>query len=273
MFLADNDLNALPDNIFDGLGLTTLSLYGNRFTADTGLPNGIFDDVLDTLGTITMEATVGSRGFVVDQTVRDAHFVCPRPDADAIVAATADVSDCLRVTSAQFNAYVQTDATLSALAVSPGVLAPAFAPEVTIYTVDVANGVASVTVTSTATQAVAGAAITINGAEVTSGSASNPIDLTAGTPEVIPVLVTAADGATTLTYTVTVTRAALPVVSLEVPRIDTLAEGGGVIELVVSLDEASEGRRAGAIGQLADGAVRDAGQRDLRAGLRCFDSG
>ena len=66
----------------------------------TTLPAGVFDDVLDTL------SPIGST-FFVDDIVRRAHFVCSRADADAIVAATAGVDDCLRITSAQLNIALQ----------------------------------------------------------------------------------------------------------------------------------------------------------------------
>ena len=102
------------------------------------------------------------------------------------------------------------DATLSALTISDGILDPAFDPATTTYTVAVAGNVASVTVTPTATQNNA-ATITVNTAAVTSGSASSAIDLpTPGTPVTVTIEVTAADGATTETYTLMVTRATVP---------------------------------------------------------------
>ena len=201
--LTSNLLSSLPVGIFNGLdSLTTLGLNGNTFTANTGLPAGVFDDILDNLGGI---ATSGSTGFIIGQRVRDAHFVCSRDDADAIVAATSDVSDCLRITSAQFDAYNLTDATLSALTLSDGDLDPVFDSATTTYTVSVANSVTSVTVTPIATNA-DDATITVNAADVTSGDASDASALTIGTPLDIPIVVTAADGTTTMTYTVTVTR-------------------------------------------------------------------
>ena len=205
--LDDNDLDVLPATIFDGLErLSTLRMYANSFTADTGLPAGIFDDVLDTLSAITTDTNLS--GFVIDQTVRAAHFVCSRPYFAAIVAVTDDVTDCLRISSAQFNTaspLVRMDATLSGLTLSDGTLDPVFVPGTTTYTVSVDNSVTSVTVTPTATVAVA--TITVNGDTVTSGSASDAIDLTAGAPMVIPIVVTAADTTTTQAYTVTVNRA------------------------------------------------------------------
>ena len=96
--LVGNDLTTLSPDVFDRLSaLEYLGLGGNFLTT---LPAGVFDDVLDTLGPI------GST-FFVDDIVRRAHFVCSRADADAIVAATAGVDDCLRITSAQLNIALQ----------------------------------------------------------------------------------------------------------------------------------------------------------------------
>jgi len=95
------------------------------------------------------------------------------------------------------------DATLSALALSSGTLSPSFASGTTSYTASVANSVTSITVTPTRTQA--NATITVNGNSVTSGSASGSISLSNGS-NTITVVVTAQDGSTTKSYTVTVTR-------------------------------------------------------------------
>ena len=202
LLLRNNNLASLPANIFDGLdSLADLTLSGNPFTADTGLPAGIFDDVLDTLGPVAIS---GTSGLVVDDTVRAAHFVCSRDDVDAIVAATG-VTDCIRITTAQLATYLATAATLSGLTLSAGFLNPVFNFATTTYTVLVGNSVAGVSVTPTATNAT-GATITVNGATVASGVTSTAIPLTVDTPLAIPIVVTAADGTTTLTYTVTATR-------------------------------------------------------------------
>lgn len=105
------------------------------------------------------------------------------------------------------------DATLSALVVSgtSGAveLTPAFASGTNTYTATVVNAVASVTVTPTTTAA--GASVSVDGTAVTSGTPSTSIPLAVGS-NVISVLVTAADPNFTETYTVTITRAAAPVV-------------------------------------------------------------
>ena len=74
------------------------------------------------------------------------------------------------------------------------------------------TNVASLTVTPTATEA--SATVTVNGAAVASGSTSDAIGLEVG-ENVITVVVTAQDGTTSSTYTVTVTRATpVPVLPL-----------------------------------------------------------
>ena len=199
--LDGNDLATLDAGQFAGLDLETLGLLGNSFTAGTGLPAGIFDDVLDTLGAIGTEQ---SSDFAVDDNVRAAHFVCGRDDADDIVAATAGVDDCLRITVAQLTAFTNADASLTALTLSDGDLAPAFDPAITAYNVAVANNVATVMVTPTASQSAA--TISVNNATVDSGAASAAISLTSGTAVPVTVVVTAGDGSTVRTYTLMVTR-------------------------------------------------------------------
>lgn len=96
---------------------------------------------------------------------------------------------------------------LSALAISSGTLAPAFASGTTDYTAAVPYTVASVSVTPTAATP-ADVTIKVNGLAVTSGAASGAIALVPGLPTAIAVLVLSSDGITSKTYTITVTRAA-----------------------------------------------------------------
>lgn len=90
---------------------------------------------------------------------------------------------------------ISTDATLKALSVNTGTLSPKFASGTTAYTVSVANNVSSITVNATATD---------SNAKVTGTGKTN---LSVG-KNTVSVKVTAEDGATTKTYTITVTRAA-----------------------------------------------------------------
>ena len=94
------------------------------------------------------------------------------------------------------------DATLSGLSLSGVTLTPVFASGTTAYTASVAHGVTETTVAATA---VAGASyeVKLNGIVDQDGV----VPLEVGTGNVISVVVTAEDGETTQTYTVTVTRA------------------------------------------------------------------
>lgn len=94
------------------------------------------------------------------------------------------------------------NASLSGLTVAPGTLTPAFDAAATtrMYTVNVANNVASITVTPSAAGASAGATI------VTTPKGGVGVDLTAGMETLITITVTAEDRATTDTYTVKVYR-------------------------------------------------------------------
>jgi len=89
------------------------------------------------------------------------------------------------------------DATLSALSLNAGTLVPAFAANVTVYNVSVANGVSSITITAVSNDALA----TISGAGTHT--------LIVGS-NIINVVVKAQDGITTKTYKITVTRAPAP---------------------------------------------------------------
>ena len=109
-----------------------------------------------------------------------------------------------------------TDATLSALVVTYGSsevpLSPFFAPGTTAYTGSVVNAVAEVTVTPTTTHAAATIGY-FDGDDVTLTDADTSDTVPQVTLEeddnVIKVKVTAEDGITTRTYTVTVTRRAV----------------------------------------------------------------
>jgi gliding motility-associated-like protein len=85
-----------------------------------------------------------------------------------------------------------------------GTLSPSFAAATTTYTASVANGVAAMTITPTATDPLD--SISVNGQQVFSGSASQSLPLVVG-PNTITITVTAEDKVTTKTYTLTVTEA------------------------------------------------------------------
>jgi alpha-tubulin suppressor-like RCC1 family protein/phosphodiesterase/alkaline phosphatase D-like protein len=94
-------------------------------------------------------------------------------------------------------------ATLSDLAVTGATLVPGLAWDNTRYTATVPYAVDHITMTPVA--AFATSSVTVNGTTVVSGTNSGSIYLTTGN-NVINIVVTAADGINTQTYTVTVTR-------------------------------------------------------------------
>jgi len=96
-----------------------------------------------------------------------------------------------------------TNADLSSLTISEGALSPDFLSGTLNYTAQVANAIASLTVTPSA--AGTNATITVNGMAVVSGNQSQDIALNVG-ETTITVIVTAEDGVTTKTYTIVVTR-------------------------------------------------------------------
>ena len=98
------------------------------------------------------------------------------------------------------------NADLSALALSSGTLVPAFRAGTTAYTASVNNAINTLTVIPTV--AAAGATVTVNGTPVASGAASGAVTLNIGS-NTVTVVVTAPNGTTTKTYTLTVTRAPL----------------------------------------------------------------
>ncbi len=101
---------------------------------------------------------------------------------------------------------LSSDARLSSLALSTGVLNPVFAADATDYSANIPNGETGVTVTASC--ASAEATLTVNGAATPQGVASADILVNAGSTASIAVVVTAEDGTTTRTYTVQVSRAA-----------------------------------------------------------------
>jgi hypothetical protein len=102
------------------------------------------------------------------------------------------------------------DATLSMLYTTAGTLSPSFARDTNAYTASVSNTTTSVTVTPCKNQANATVAVQVNSggySAVTSCTPSSGLSLNVGS-NAIDVRVTAQDGTTLVTYTITVTRAA-----------------------------------------------------------------
>ncbi|MNB93007.1 Cellulosome-anchoring protein precursor [compost metagenome] len=104
------------------------------------------------------------------------------------------------------NRAQSSNADLSRLTLSNATISPVFGAGITSYSASVANGVASTSVTATASDS--NATITVNNTAVVIGQASESIALSVGS-NVITIAVKAQDG-TAKSYTVTVTREAAP---------------------------------------------------------------
>lgn len=117
---------------------------------------------------------------------------------------TSQGSASMTLTCRASSGSASTDATLSSLIINSGTLSPNFGSGTTTYTASVINGVTSLTVTPTSN----GGSIKINGVSATSAQGF-PVALNPG-PNNIEIEVTAADGVTKQTYSLTVTRAAAP---------------------------------------------------------------
>ena len=102
--------------------------------------------------------------------------------------------------------FISSDATLSSFSVSLGTLSPTFTSATTSYSDSVGNSVTTVTITPTLDNS--NATIAVNGGRIASGSALGPIAMNVGS-NTVSLVVTAQDGVTQKTYTLTVIRAGL----------------------------------------------------------------
>jgi alpha-tubulin suppressor-like RCC1 family protein len=193
---------SLPAGDIGKADLTTVYLTGHKGTADDLSLNGtqISSDAMDGSGTSLDGTTWTDRYFGLhDWDVTG--LTAQKNTVSYQRGAETYISPVLAILTTQ----ASSDASLSGLTLSSGALTPDFTPGTTGYTASVANAGDSITVTPTADES--HAAITVNGTAVASGSASDPVSLAVG-DNVITIVVTAQDGTTTDTYTVTVTRAA-----------------------------------------------------------------
>jgi len=170
------------------LGSGVLSNAG--YKVKYGTSSGDYTNTID-VGNVTTKSITGLTG---GQTY---YFTVAGYDNDSFIPNLTSNAPEVSLTMAS------TDTTLSDLTISQGTLSPEFSSSTTTYTVDVINDVTSLTVTPTVNQA--NATVTVNGTAVATGVASDPITLNVGA-NTITTIVTAQDGTTTGTYTITVTR-------------------------------------------------------------------
>ena len=190
----DATLSALS---LSGIDFGTFSSTATSYTADVG--NGV--------GTTTVTATANHSEASVSITP-GTEVTLAEGSNEITVTVTAEdglttKTYTVAVTRAAAPAVASNDATLSALSLS-GIDFGSFSGTETSYTAEVGNGVATTTVTATPSHSAASVSIA-PGSEVSLAEGSNAITVT----------VTAEDGLTSQAYTVTVTRAVPPVVSIE----------------------------------------------------------
>ena len=138
-------------------------------------------------------------------------------EADTLYQYVLSLKNDSGTTIIESSAIVRTlasDATLGDLTLS-GIDFGTFDPGTTSYTTEVANDVSETTVTPTANHSGASYTIELDGGEVADGK----VELAVG-ENVITVEVTAEDGETTLTYTVTITREEPYLLTGELPSDD-----------------------------------------------------
>lgn len=177
---------------------------GKDTTVPAGTRVNLHGKATDLLGRIVKkEWRIGTGAYTVVSGL-DTGFIAPAVGGIAILCyfRVTDDDNQTDEDTVQVLVSQSDDATLSALAVSSGTLAPVFAFGTTVYAVSVINTVASITVTPTSANAAS--TIKVNGVAVASGSASGALALEVGVKAIV-VEVTAQNGAKK-EYNVTVTR-------------------------------------------------------------------
>ncbi|MGR3983909.1 MAG: cadherin-like beta sandwich domain-containing protein [Gammaproteobacteria bacterium] len=130
----------------------------------------------------------------------------------------------------------EANAGLSALTIAPGELSPSFRSDETAYTVSLGPLQSEIKIRASAD---AGVTIDLDGERIASGVESHAIRLSTGVPRTIRLVVTADD--VTRTYTLTVTRQAVPTLRFTAAQADVQFQSGARIEALTlpSIDAGS----------------------------------
>ena len=190
--------------------LSALSLSGVTLTpafasGTTAYTASVANSVTET--TVTATAATGAGYEVKLNGVVDQDGIVPLAVGDRnviVVVVTAEDGETTQRYTVTVTRAGSADAGLSALSLSGVTLTPAFASGTTAYTASVGNSVTETTVTATASDANASVEVTPEDAD--DGTSGDQVALVVG-ETTIRVEVTAEDGETTQTYTVTMTRA------------------------------------------------------------------
>ena len=157
--------------------------------------------------TVHAAATLAVESTAVASGQASAAIALPEGAAKTItVVVTAQDGTTTKTYTVAITRQPSHDDTLSGLAIDAGTITPAFSSTTLEYIVSVANSVALIKLTATATHS--GASIAnVAGVAITSGVQSSGLTVTEGGSDVLSVVVTAQDGTSVLTYKVTVRRA------------------------------------------------------------------
>ena len=201
MTAAGNPANALDPDAADStiridVTAPVIDLNGGDVTLTVG-------DAYNEQGATATDAVDGSVNVVIDGATVDINTADTYIITYTATDTAGNIADQMTRTVTVAPVPLSANADLSSLTISVGTL-PTFAAATTSYAVNVDNDVTSVTLMPSTADAAA--SVTVAGTAVTSGATSGAITLTVGANP-IAIVVTAEDGTTMKTYTVTVTRA------------------------------------------------------------------
>ena len=189
-------------------------------TQDVSL-SGVFRDADNDALIITARPSDDAKATVTVAGDYSSLTVAGVAEGAVTITVTAEDTDGNRVSEAFDVTVVKSaDATLSALSLSAGTISPAFSATTYAYMLTVGNDVSSATVTATANHGRATLKAGLSGSlsTISGGTPSAAISLAVGA-NAVQVEVTAQDGTTRQTYTITVTRGVPP------NRAPTVADG------------------------------------------------
>ncbi|MDW5315085.1 cadherin-like beta sandwich domain-containing protein [Rhizobium sp. PL01] len=194
------------DATLAGIGLSNSRISPSFASATTSYTSSVANNIPETRVTpyaSDAAAAITVNGISVASGARSAPIVLAVGNNPATIVVTAPDGSVTQTYTVTINRAPSANAELAGLSLSSGSLSPSFAAGTASYTASVPNSAATITVRPTSADPTA--TVKVNGTTVTSGSASTAIPLTIGS-NTITTVVTAQDGTTTKTYTVTVTR-------------------------------------------------------------------
>ncbi|KAI7266223.1 hypothetical protein KC345_g8238 [Hortaea werneckii] len=174
----------------------------------TNYRGSVNDEVTSiSLSSVVQDASASSSVSVNGVLVEDLSTIPLAPGLNSIEVNVVAQDGSMKVYTVNLVRNPSKDATLSLLRVTPGVLKPEYQADVSDYSVKVSHATDSVHVDIVTNNGTATYTVKKNGA--TTGVTGNNVSLDEGA-NIITVEVTAADGITKKTYTVTVNREVLP---------------------------------------------------------------